>query len=162
MAALLILIGAVLLVSAVRNTEGDLGNALVQDVPGFLKWALAIVAVGALGWVPGMRTISRWLLALVLLVIVLKNYTKLFQGFTSLETPPAPSQAAASPASAYVANPAAPNITQAEITGTSNTVPGSINAAGIAPTVTNPQGAFSPQAFLAAYEAGTIGFGGVA
>lgn len=158
MAALLILIGAVLLVSAVRNTEGDLGNALVQDVPGYLKWALAIVAVGALGWVPGMRTISRYLLALVLVVIVLKNYAALFKGFTSLETPPAPSQAATSPASAYVANPAAPNITQAEITGTS----GSINAANVAPTVSNPQGAFNPQAFLAAFEAGTIGFGGVA
>jgi hypothetical protein len=157
MAALLILIGAVLLVSAVRNTEGDLGNALVQDVPGFLKWALAIIAVAALGWVPGMRTISRWLLALVLLVIVLKNATRLFQGFTSLETPPAPSQAAASPAAAYVANPANPQITQAEITGTSN-----INAASVAPTVTNPTGAFNPQALLAAFEQGTIGFGGVA
>lgn len=156
MAALLILIGAVLLIAAVRNTEGDLGNALVADVPGYLKWALAIIAVGALGWVPGMRTISRWLLALVLVVIFLKNYTALFQGFTNLETPPAPSQASASPAAAYVASPTTP-ITQAEITGTST---GNINAAGVAPTTT--PSALNPSAYLTAFELGTIGFGGLA
>jgi flagellar biosynthesis component FlhA len=155
MAALLILIGAVLLIAAVRNTEGDLGNALVADVPGYLKWALAIIAVGALGWVPGMRTISRWLLALVLVVIFLKNYQALFQGFTNLETPPAPSQASASPAAAYVASPTTP-ITQAEITGTS----GNINAAGVAPAVTPSP--LNPNAYLTAIELGTIGFGGVA
>jgi phage-related protein len=158
---LLVLIGAVLLIAAVRNTEGDLGNALVADVPGFLKWALAIVAVGALGWVPGMRTISRWLLALVLVVLVLTNYQKIFAGFLALKNPPPPSQAAASPAAAYVANPAQPAITQADISGTGSNSQ-SINAAGIPPSVSNPLGAFDPAAYLTAFESGIGGFGGVA
>ncbi len=157
---LLVLIGAVLLVAAVRNTEGDLGNALAADVPGFIKWALAIVAVGALGWVPGLRVISRWLLALVLVVIVLKNYTQLFQGFTALKTPPAPIQAAASPASQYVANPANPQITAANITGSSTTA-ASINSVQPA-SVASPLGAFDPAAFLTAFETGIGGFGGAA
>jgi hypothetical protein len=156
---LLVLIGAVLLLAAVRNTAGDLGNALAQDVPGYLKWALAIVAVGALGWVPGMRTVSRWLLALVLVVVVLKNYANLFAGFKALKNPPPPSQAAASPASAYVANPNAPAITQGDISGTNT---GNINAAGVAPTVASPLGALDPAAYLTAFESGIGGFGGVA
>lgn len=155
-----LLIGAVILIAAVRNTQGDLGAAVTADVPGYFKWALAIVAVGGLGFVPGMRPISRALLALVLVVIVLTNYKQFFAGFTNLTTsPPTGGPAVASPAQAYVADPNNPQITQGQITGTSQ--PANANAfAG--PVVTSPFGAFDPAAFLSQFEQGIGGFGGVA
>jgi hypothetical protein len=169
----LLLIGLVLVVAAYRNTQGDLAAALAQDVPGFLVWALAIVGVGALGWVPGMRPVSRSLMTLVLLVIVLKNYQAILAGFTGLESTPSPSTAAASPTSQYLANPTGPQITQAAVSGTGLPVPsgtgtggavpsGNINTAGIMPAVTSPLGALDPAAFLTAFEAGLGGFGGIA
>jgi hypothetical protein len=159
---ILIIIGALLLISAVRNTYGDLATALEADVPPYAKWALAIVGTGSLGYVPGMREISRWLLALVIIVIVLKNYQAILNGFTSLESVPAASTASATPAVTVAASSGSP-VTTAEITGTNaNATPGSINAAGIPPTITSPVGAYDPAAYLTAFEAGIGGFGGVA
>jgi hypothetical protein len=164
---ILIIIGSLLLISAVRNTYGDLATALEADLPPYAKWALAIVGTGSLGYIPGMREISRWLLALVIVVIVLKNYQAILTGFTSLESLPAASTAAATPAATVTASSGSP-VTSAEITGTSttaiaaNNVAGSINAAGIPPTIANPVGAFDPAAFLTEFEAGIGGFGGAA
>jgi hypothetical protein len=163
---ILIIIGALLLITAVRNTYGDLATALEADIPPYFKWALAIVGTGSLGYVPGMREISRWLLALVIIVIVLKNYQAILNGFTSLESVPAASTASATPAVTVAASSGSP-VTTAEITGTNttavaNTTAGSINAAGIPPTITSPVGAYDPAAYLTAFEAGIGGFGGVA
>jgi hypothetical protein len=36
---LLVLVGVVLIVTAYKNTVGDLATALATDVPPFLKWA---------------------------------------------------------------------------------------------------------------------------
>ena len=138
-----LLIGAVLLVSALRNTQGDLATALETDAPGYFKWALALGLVASLGFIPGMQRISRWLLALVIVTLVLKNYQQFLTGITSLETPPQAAQAVTSPASAYVANPSAPNITTAEVTGTGNVS----NTAALATTL---------------FDAAEMGFGGVA
>lgn len=113
-----VLVGVILVIAAFNNAHGNLGQALAQDVPGYFKWGAALAAIGALGFVPGIRTPSRWLLALVLLVIFLHNYAAIiagFQGFAgssgaaSGSPPPTPtaafsasagqSTAAASPAS---------------------------------------------------------------
>lgn len=83
MAFVALLIGAVLLVSALRNTHGELFTALHEDVPGFAVWAAAIFAVSLIGFIPGLKPVSRGLLALVVLVIVLTNYKQIFAGFTS-------------------------------------------------------------------------------
>lgn len=80
----LIIVAAVLIVVAFNNTQGGLGSALAQDVPGYLKWAGAIALVGAIGFVPGMRTPSRWLLGLIGLVLVLSNYQKIADGLNQL------------------------------------------------------------------------------
>jgi len=69
----LAIIGIALLVSAIRGTQGDLFALLSQDVLGWLKWAAAIVAVGALGYIPHFEGPSRVLLALVLIVLVISN-----------------------------------------------------------------------------------------
>jgi hypothetical protein len=81
-----LLIGAVLIVAAVRNSQGALATALVTDVPGYVVWGAAIFAVGAVGWIPGLKPVSRGLLALVLVVIVLNNYKAVLSGFQSAIT----------------------------------------------------------------------------
>lgn len=74
-------IGIILIVSAVRNSQGALFTALETDVPKFVIWAAAILAVGAIGVIPGLKPVSRWLLALVIVVIVVNNYQRLVNGF---------------------------------------------------------------------------------
>jgi hypothetical protein len=169
---ILLLVGAVIAIAAFNNTQGDLATELEQDVPPFLKWGLALFGVGALGWIPGMQLISRWLLALVMVVLVLMNYQRIIQGFQQLGGATGASSGTANPtpATAYEQNPAAPQITQAEISGTTGQNAqtmtsqnlGNINAAGIAPAAASPFGALDPAAFLTAFEAGYGGFGGIA
>lgn len=84
MAFLALLIGAVLIVAAIRNSHGALFSALAQDVPGFVVWGAAILALALIGYIPGLKPISRALLALVFLVIILRNYREILGGFESL------------------------------------------------------------------------------
>lgn len=89
MILVLLFIGAILVVAAIRNSQGALFTALSTDVPGFVTWAAAIFAVGAVGFVPGLRPVSRGLLALILTVIILKNYQQILDGFNQAwENPP--------------------------------------------------------------------------
>lgn len=174
----LILIAAIIAIAAFNDAQGTLATELEQDIPPFGRWALAVFGVGALGWVPGMQTISRYLLALVFVVLIVRNYQQIIQGFQNATCSGAnlnanaqgsASASAQTPATAYIANPNAPQITSNEITGTGSVAAGasssaaaSINAAGIAPQVSSPYGAFDPSMFLAEFAAGFGGFGGVA
>lgn len=83
MAFLALLIGVVLIVVTLRGTHGELLTALGTDVPGFAVWAAAIFAVAVIGFIPGLKPVSRGLLALVILVIVLTNYKQILSGFTA-------------------------------------------------------------------------------
>ena len=74
-------IGAILSVAAVRNSQGALFAALGTDVPAFTVWAAAIVALGAIGFAPGLKPVSRGLLALVVITLLLRNYTQILSGF---------------------------------------------------------------------------------
>jgi flagellar biosynthesis component FlhA len=76
-----VLIGAILIVVGFQGTQSQLAQALETDIPGFFKWGIAVVVILGLGYVPGLTTISRWLLGLVVLVVVLKNYQQMIQGF---------------------------------------------------------------------------------
>lgn len=175
MPVLLLLFGAIIAVAAFNNAQGTLASELEQDFPPFIKWLLAVGAIGGLGFIPGMQTISRWLLALVLLVVFLKNYAAIYTGFENLIGAGGATQTAASatPATAYATNPTNPQITTAELTGTgtigatgtasAGTQAANINSAGqVAQIAASPYGAFDPHQFLAAFEAGFGGFGGVA
>jgi hypothetical protein len=97
MAFLALLIGAVLIVAAIRNTHGQLLSALGQDVPGFAVWGAAIFGLAVIGFVPGLKPVSRGLLALVIVVIVLTNYRQILGGFQGVWKN-APAQAAGTPA----------------------------------------------------------------
>lgn len=100
MPLILALIGAALVLVALRNTQSQLATALEQDVPGYLKWVAAIAAIGALGYIKPLEVPSRWLLALVLMVIVLTNYQQIFQSFQSLGTAPTPTTPPTNPTTA--------------------------------------------------------------
>lgn len=81
MIIILVLIAAVLIVAAIRDTQGDLFAALRDDVPAFGTWAAAIVLLGALGFVPGARPVSRALIVLVFVVLFVNNYQTIVAGF---------------------------------------------------------------------------------
>lgn len=72
----LLVVGIVFLVAAVRGTHGQL-FALLRETfggkPGFIRWALAIVLIGALGYVKSLRDVSNAALTLVFVAMVLAN-----------------------------------------------------------------------------------------
>lgn len=69
----LVTIGLMMIVSGARNTYEQLGAQLVTDFRGFIWWIAAIIAIGALGYVPQFKPFSRALLVLVLIIMVLHN-----------------------------------------------------------------------------------------
>jgi hypothetical protein len=99
----ILILGALLVIVAFNNSFSALATELEQDIPGYFKWAAAIAAILALGYIPGMRTPSRYLLGLVLLVILLTNYQQIYAGFTAF----ASSGGATSGVGAAVPNPTA-------------------------------------------------------
>ena len=89
MVLILLIIGGILIVAAFRNSQGSLFTALYQDIPAFVVWAAAIFAIGAIGFIPGLKPVSRAILALVLTVIVLRNYQQIIAGFQNVwQNPP--------------------------------------------------------------------------
>jgi hypothetical protein len=83
-------VGVVLIVAAIRNSQSDLFTAIGTDVPPFIVWAAAIVAIGAIGFVPGLKPISKGLLALVIVVLILQNYRQVIAGFQNAWKNPPP------------------------------------------------------------------------
>ncbi|MDR3562358.1 MAG: hypothetical protein P4N59_13135 [Negativicutes bacterium] len=72
----LILIGLVLIVSGVEGTELDLGKQLKTDFTGsgsYLYWAVAIVAIGVIGYVNELKKFSDVFMALLLVSLVFHN-----------------------------------------------------------------------------------------
>jgi hypothetical protein len=68
--------------------------------------------VGAIGTIPGLKPVSRWLLALVIVVIVVNNYKKLVTGFEDAwkksptgDTAPAPTSGNTSAVGTGAQNP---------------------------------------------------------
>jgi hypothetical protein len=164
-----LLIGAILIVVAFNNSFGQLASELETDIPGYFKWAAAIAAILALGYIPGLKTPSRYLLGLVALVVVLTNWSQIQSGLTSFAssggTASGTGAGAANPSAAYVANPATtatPTATQvAGGAGTTSAgVAASVTPTGLASAATtiasNP---LSPSSYLSAF--GSSGFGGV-
>lgn len=72
----LVFIGLVMVITGAKGTHKDLGNQLVADFTGpnnFLYWLAAIGAVGSLGYIPAMRPFSRVFMALIIIVMVIRN-----------------------------------------------------------------------------------------
>jgi hypothetical protein len=161
-----LIVGAVLIVVAFNNTHGQLASELESDIPGYFRWAAAIAAILGLGYVPGLRTPSRWLLALVMVVIVLVNYQAILAGFTNFfgSSGAASGGAAANPSAGYAANPAgAASPDPSAVAGASpgGSVAPASSTAGAAsnPAATLAANPFNPSAYLGLIESG---FGGQA
>lgn len=94
MGAVLILIGLILMITAYSGTYAQLATELEADIPGYMKWGLALGIVVAIGFIPGLQKPARWLLGLVILVIVLKNWQNIAKGtgnlFGTVTTPVQP------------------------------------------------------------------------
>jgi predicted lipid-binding transport protein (Tim44 family) len=159
-----VIVAVILIVVAFNDTGGDLAKALESDIPGFFVWAFAIAAIAALGYIPGFKTPSRWLLGLVLLVIFIVNGAAIIAAFKSFASSGAGSTASgaaaapANPTAAFTANPATTaEPTAAQIAGSSGGAAGSGTAiASAASTLAaNP---FNPSAYLGLAESG---FGGL-
>jgi hypothetical protein len=98
MPLVLIFLGLIFFVVAVRNSHASLFAALTQDVPAFMVWAGAILAIGSIGFIPGMKPVSRALLALVIMVLIVGNYQAILNGFVSISHGAPATPAPASPA----------------------------------------------------------------
>lgn len=90
----LVLIGIVLLVAGVRNTQGTLYGQLLKDFSGndsFIWWAVSILAIGSVGYISDdMRKLSNAFLLLILIVLVIHN-RGVFANITSALKNPIPS-----------------------------------------------------------------------
>lgn len=74
MAFALLIIGVVLLVSGVRNTQSQLFTLVQGDFTGdsnFFFWFVSILLIGAIGYIPKLKPISTAFLVLVVLVLFL-------------------------------------------------------------------------------------------
>jgi len=82
----LIFVGIVMTVAGVRGTEQQLFKLLKGDFTGqnsYLYWVLAIMVVGALGYIPSLRPVSRAFLALIIVVLFLHSGSGFFTKFQS-------------------------------------------------------------------------------
>jgi hypothetical protein len=172
----LLLIGIILIVAAYNSAQGQLFSAVEQDIPGFFKWGVAIAAILGAGFVPGLRTPSRWLLGLVLLVIFLKNYQNILDGFTTFAQSGSgqtgQGAATATPTDAFTASAGqstAP-VTEQQIagdagSGASGATPAASAGSQIASAATTfgslAQGGFNPSSVISSLESGFGGAFGV-
>jgi hypothetical protein len=109
----LITIGLIFFLSALNTVNGQpaykaLSAQLYSDLftssPSFIKWALALVAVGFIGYIPGAKKPADWFMFLIIIGMVLANGGL----FTQLE-------------SAIQAGPAAPGATGTTATAATGT-----------------------------------------
>jgi len=90
-------LGVLFIVVAINGTQGQLIKNVQQDFTGnnnFLIWVAAIAAIGALGYVQELKPLSVAFLALIIVVILLRNggfITQFSQAFSSTSTAPAAS-----------------------------------------------------------------------
>jgi hypothetical protein len=112
MAFALLFIGLALIIVTARNTQATFTDRVANDFKGpgnFFYWIVAIVIIGAVGYVPKLKPVSDIFLVLVLLAVFLQaGKNGVFQQFTSAITgtvsnPTTPAAASATNASGQIA-----------------------------------------------------------
>lgn len=76
MAFALLFLGIMMIVSAIRNTHCALVTLMANDFSGqgnFMYWVVALILIGAVGYVEKLKPLSDGLLVLVLLALVLSR-----------------------------------------------------------------------------------------
>lgn len=155
-----VVVGVLIAVAAWNNSFGALATELESDLPAYFRWGAAIALILALGFIPGMKTPSRYLLALVAVVLLLTNYQQIFTGLQSfaLSGGPSSGDGSATPVASYVEQNA-----PAASAAIASTAEGSGSGSG------SPSGVMTAAAALAAnplnpnaYVGLAAGFGGLA
>ena len=96
--------GLALVITSIEGTYNALGTQLKKDFTGkggFQFWALAILMIGALGYVEELRPLANKLLALVLIVLFIVNkgaFTNLLDAFQKGAISPAKNATTPAPA----------------------------------------------------------------
>jgi len=113
----LVTLGLLMIVTGARDTYKQFGEQVTSDFTGsggFLYWVAAIGAVGALGYVPSLRTFSRVFMGLIIIALVLnKKNSNLFANITAaLQQGPANIQSDATTSSTTATS----NVTQTPFT----------------------------------------------
>lgn len=85
----LVLVGIVLVIAGARDTASALGTQLKADFTGdnnYTYWVLAFLGAGSVGYVQVLKPLSHMFLALLIIVIILKNggvFDKFMQALSS-------------------------------------------------------------------------------
>ncbi len=110
-----LIVGLLMIVTGGRGTYAQFGSQIAGEFQGqnnFTYQLVALGAIGALGYIPALQTISRWALAFILLVILLgnKNNAGFFPQFQAAlkAGPTAPQAVTSSGSSANVATATTP------------------------------------------------------
>lgn len=75
----LALIGVIFVTSGVRGTSQDLAALVKGDFTGennFVYWFIAVIVIGALGYIEDLRDLSRAFLTLIIIVLLLSENQK--------------------------------------------------------------------------------------
>jgi len=95
MAFVFLIVGAVILIAGVRGTQDDLFKLVQGDFDpslqqagqsSFIPWILAILIIGAVGYVKELRPLSHGFMALIIIAMIIKAFKSdpnLFQEFNS-------------------------------------------------------------------------------
>jgi hypothetical protein len=73
---ILIAVGIILFVTAIKGTTGKLGEYLGEDIfgaRGYIYWIVAIFVVGAIGYIKPLQKLSDSFILLLVLVLLLGN-----------------------------------------------------------------------------------------
>ena len=73
---LFLIVGALFTISAARGTQSTLLTLLKGDFTGkgnFIYWMVSILIVGSIGYIPRLKPVSVAFLALIIIVLFLKN-----------------------------------------------------------------------------------------
>lgn len=87
----LLLIGLLMVVTGARGTYSQFAAQVASEFQGehnFGYWLIAVGSAGALGYIPALQTISRYLMALIVLSIFLSNKGFFAQFQSALQTGP--------------------------------------------------------------------------
>ena len=127
----LIVIGVILLITAIHGTSGKLGSMLSSDIfgaKGFVYWFLAIFIIGAIGYYRPLKPVSNLFLVLVVLILFISE-GGFFQKFTQAIQQINPSgagtssQTPGSPTTLYNGPNAISSLTSPDITQAPTTTP---------------------------------------
>jgi hypothetical protein len=86
---LFLIAGLVLTISAARNTHTQLLSLLKSDFSGkgnFVYWMISILLIGAVGYIPDLKPVSRAFLVLVIVVLFLSNRGVFAQFYNAIGT----------------------------------------------------------------------------